>query len=140
MRKMLLGLLGGCVLVAAVVGTWTMVATLAYHGYVERASRAEVLNAMGRMATAQESFRLRNRTYTNDLAALGFDDGCTENCVYLVSLDVPPNAETYTARFVPNPAGGTNGVNQIGDEDCQSFTIDALGRRSAPNRNCLEGR
>jgi Tfp pilus assembly protein PilE len=132
--------IAGGAIVIAIAGTWILLATFAYTGYAERAHRTEALNAMYRMLTAQEQFRLRNRTYTNDLAALGFDDGCTENCVYLVSLDVPPNAETYTARFVPNPAGGTNGVNQTGDQDCQSFTIDAIGRRSAPNRNCLEGR
>ena len=103
-------------------------------------TRIEALDAMNRMHLVQENFRLRNRTYTNDLAALGFDDGCTEDCVYLVSLDLAPNAETYIARFVPNPAGGTNGVNQTGDEACQSFTINALGMRTAENPGCLEGR
>jgi hypothetical protein len=60
--------------------------------------------------------------------------------VYLVSLDAAPDAQAYTARIAPIPAGGTNGVNQSGDEDCQWFTINALGIRAAENQRCLDGR
>ena len=132
--------IAGVAIAIIFVGVWIVTGHLAYGSYAERVYRIEALDAMNRMHLVQENFRLRNRTYTNDLAALGFDDGCTEDCVYLVSLDLAPNAETYIARFVPNPAGGTNGVNQTGDEACQSFTINALGMRTAENPGCLEGR
>ena len=65
--------------------------------------------------------------------ALGFPDGCTENCVYTVSFDVAPDTRTYTARFAPTPGGGWNDVDQTGDDDCAWFTIDAQGRRAAQN-------
>jgi hypothetical protein len=96
---------------------------------------------MSRMVTAQEQFRLQNPGvgYSNNLVTLGFPGNCSENCVYNISFDVV-NAQTYTARFVPNPAGGTNDVNQTTDEPCSWFTVDALGRRAAEDQRCLESR
>jgi Tfp pilus assembly protein PilE len=127
-------------IVVTIIGLMTMIAVPAYRGYAERAQRMEALDGMNRMLTAQENFRLVNNTYTNNLPALGFAGGCTENCVYNISFDVAPTTQTFTARLVPNPAGGTNGVNQTEDEDCQWFTIDARGRRDASDQSCLEGR
>jgi Tfp pilus assembly protein PilE len=124
----------------AIVGGWILLGNLAYSRYAERSHRTEAMNALGRLATAQAQSRLSSRTYANDLSALGFEGGCTENCVYLVSLDAAPDAQAYTARIAPIPAGGTNGVNQSGDEDCQWFTINALGIRAAENQRCLDGR
>jgi type IV pilus assembly protein PilE len=127
-------------IVVTIMGALAVVAIPAYRGYAERTHRTEALNAMDIMRTQQENFRLVNNTYTADLAALGFPGGCTERCVYLVSFDVAPDTQTYTARVVPNPAGGTNNVNQTKDTDCSWFTIDALGVRAAENTKCLEGR
>lgn len=129
----------GAAVVATMIGVVVALPYLMYPAFAERMHRTEVLNAMNRIQASQELFRLRNGTYTDDLSALGFADGCTENCVYLVSVAVA-DTRTFRAQFVPNPAGGTNGVNQVGDEGCQSFTIDALGRRSAENQRCLEVR
>lgn len=126
-------------IVITILGALAAIAIPAYRGYAERAQRTEALNAMNLMTSRQENFRLVNNTYTNDLAALGFAGGCTENCVYNVTFDVAPTTQTYTARFVPNPAGGTNGVNQSTDDDCSWFTIDARGRRDAESDNCLAG-
>ena len=56
------------------------------------------------------------------------------------AFDVAPDTQTFTARFVPNPAGGTNNVNQMTDDDCSWFTVDAQQRRDAENQKCLEGR
>jgi type IV pilus assembly protein PilE len=127
--------------VIAIIGTMAVIAIPAYRGYAERAQRTEALNAMSQMVTAQENFRTTNPGigYTNNLAALGFPGGCTANCVYTVSFDAA-DAQTFRARFVPTPGGGTNGVNQVTDEDCSWFTVDALGRRAAENADCLEGR
>lgn len=127
--------------VIMIIGVLAVFAIPAYRGYAERAQRTEALNAMGRMLTAQENFRNTNPGigYTNNLAALGFPGGCTENCVYTVSFDVA-NAQTFRARLVPTPGGGTNNVNQTTDDDCSWFTVDALGRRDAEAQKCLEGR
>jgi type IV pilus assembly protein PilE len=126
--------------VIMIIGILAVIAIPAYRGYAERAHRNEALNAMGQMVTAQEQFRTANPGigYTNNLAALGFTGGCTVNCVYTVSFDVA-NAQTFTARFVPTPGGGTNDVDQTTDDACSWFTIDALGRRNAEDQRCLEG-
>jgi len=126
-------------IVITILGIMVVFAIPAYRGYAERAHRTEALNGLGRMVTAQEQFRLVNNTYSNNAVALGFTGGCTENCVYNVSFDVA-NAQTFRARFVPNPAGGTNDVNQTTDDPCSWFTVDALGRRDAEEQQCLEGR
>ena len=128
-------------IVVMILGIIVLFGIPAYRGYAERTHRTEALNAMGRILTAQEQFRLANPGvgYTGNLAALGFTGGCTENCVYNISFDVV-NAQTFTARFVPNPAGGTNSVNQTSDTPCSWFTVDALGRRAAEEPRCLESR
>lgn len=127
-------------IVITILGTLAAIAIPAYRGYSERAQRTEALNGMNLMLQRQENFRLQNNTFTNDLDALGFTDGCTENCVYNISFEgAGPNTRTYTARFVPRPGGGTNGVNQTSDDDCGWFTIDAQGRRDAESDNCLQG-
>jgi type IV pilus assembly protein PilE len=127
-------------IVMTILGALAAIAIPAYRGYTERAQRTEALNGLGQMRMRQESFLNTNQTFTADLDALGFPGGCTENCIYLVSFDVAPDTQTYTARFTVNPDGGTNGVNQIRDEDCTWFTIDARGRRAAENEKCLIGR
>ena len=127
-------------IVLAIVGTLAVLATSAYRGYTERAQRLEALNDMNRLLVRQEEFRTMNHSYTSDLAALGFAGGCTVNCVYTITFDVPPDTRTWTARFVPNPEGGTNGVSQVRDDACSWFTIDAHQRRAAENEKCLEGR
>jgi prepilin-type N-terminal cleavage/methylation domain-containing protein len=127
-------------IVITIIGIMAVVAIPAYRGYAERAQRTEALNGLGQMTVRQEAWRLANNTFTADLEDLGFTDGCTDNCVYNVTFDVAPDTRTFTARFVPNPGGGTNGVNQTEDEDCSWFTVDALGRRLAEDASCLEGR
>lgn len=126
--------------VIAIIGTMAVIAIPAYRGYAERAQRTEALDAMNRLYLQQENFRLANNTYTNNLAAIGFPGGCSEHCVYTITFDVAPTAQTYTARLVPTVGGGTNGVNQTTDNDCSWFTITALGVRAAENEKCLEGR
>lgn len=128
------------VITVTIVGILAAITIPSYRGYVQRAQRTEALNALSAMRTAQENYRNIYNTYTDDLDALGFAGGCTENCVYRISFDVAPDTRTYTARITPNPSGGTNGVNQMQDDDCSWFTIDARGRRAAENEKCLEGR
>lgn len=127
-------------IVITILGALTAMAIPAYRSYTERAQRTEALNGLGQMQLQQKNYRSVNNTYTDDFDALGFHGGCTENCVYLVSFDITPNTQTYKARFTVNPEGGTNGVNQIRDEDCSWFTIDAQGRRAAESEKCLIGR
>lgn len=126
--------------VVTIIGVLAAIAVPAYRGYTQRTWRTEALNAMGQMQTRQENFRNVNHTYTADLDALGFPDGCTENCIYTVTFDVAPDTRTYTARLMPTAGGGWNDVDQTSDVDCGWFTVDAQGRRAAPEEKCLRGR
>ena len=126
-------------IVITIIGAMAVIAIPAYRGYAERAQRVYAKNALQLLLTNQENFRLQNNTYTADLAALGFPGGCTEYCVYTIDFTVAPDTRTFTARARPTAGGGTNGVNQNTDTDCQWFTIDALGRKAAgPGTRCWE--
>ena len=128
-------------IVVALVGLMTVLATASYRGYVERANRTEAMEALLLLQNRQEDFRNINNTYTANLDALGFPDGCTQNCIYTISFTVAPDTRTFTARAEPTPGGGTNGVDQSGDGDCQWFTIDARSATNAgPSATCWEGR
>jgi type IV pilus assembly protein PilE len=128
-------------LVVAIVGLLSVIATVGYRAYVERAHRVYAMNALNLLYQRQEDFRLINNTYTDDLDALGFPDGCSEHCVYTISFAVAPDTRAYTARAEPTPDGGHNGVNQTSDDRCQWFTIDSRGVRDAgPADACWSGR
>jgi type IV pilus assembly protein PilE len=119
-----------------VVAILAGIAMAVYGSNIERTRRTLATIALDRLYMQQESFRNSNNTFTADLDALGFPGGCTENCVYTIDFTVAPTTRTYTARAVPTPGGGTNGVDQTGDDDCQWFTIDARGARLASSDDC----
>jgi Tfp pilus assembly protein PilE len=98
------------------------------------------LTTLAELRNKQERYHIANNTYADDAEALGFAGSCTENCVYLISFDGTPDSQSFKARLTPNPEGGTNGVNQMSDEECSWFTIDSLERREAENDSCLIGR
>lgn len=127
-------------IVITIIGILAVISVPAYRGYAERAHRTEAQNALNRMTTAQAQFRLTNNTFTADLDALGFPGGCSENCVYTLDFTVAPDTNQYTARARPTAGGGTNNVDQTGDDDCQWFTITSRGVRDAgPGDNCWGG-
>ena len=79
-----------------------------------------------------------SKTYTNNLATLGFAGGVSERGVYTLTIPVANNT-AFTATATPTPGGGFNGVNQTQDAECASFTINAQGIRTAapnPNNRC----
>jgi type IV pilus assembly protein PilE len=123
-------------IVVAIIGLMLVLATPAYLGYSQRVHRTEAMSALTRLYADQENYRNVHHTYTNDLTALGFPGGCSENCVYTISFDVAPDTRTFTARAVPTAAGGSNGVNQTRDDKCSWFTIDARGVKSAADADC----
>jgi type IV pilus assembly protein PilE len=125
--------------VVTIVGILTLVAIPSYRQYLMRTHRTEAKSALLRLAANQERFYLTNNTYTTDLTALGFDAaGNSENSVYTLAVDFA-NATTFQATATPTAGGGTNGVDQTTDADCQSFTINAQGVRTAapdPTTRC----
>jgi type IV pilus assembly protein PilE len=123
-------------IVVTIIGALAAFAIPAYRGYAERAQRTEAKNALNEIVTAQENFRLQNNTFTNNLTALGFPGGCTENCVYTLDFTVAPDTRTYTARAQPTVGGGSNGVDQTRDTACSWFTITPTGVRDAESDGC----
>lgn len=124
--------------VLLIIGILGAVAVPAYRQYVIRAHRTEAKTALLRLAANQERHHLQHNTYTDDLAALGFAAGVSDNGVY--TLSVPSaDATTFRADAVPTPGGASNGVDMSRDEPCARFTIDAAGRRGAfpdPDGTC----
>ncbi len=125
-------------IVAVIVGILAIVAVPSYRQYVMRAHRAEAKTALMRLATNQERFYLQNNTYTDDLVALGFVGGVSDQGVYTLAVPVA-DTDTFQANAVPTPGGGTNGTSQVADVECASFSINAQGVRAAapdPNTVC----
>lgn len=123
-------------IVVTILGTLTAIAVPAYRGYSERAQRTEGKSALLRLATQQDRWYLTNNTYTNDLTALGFPAGCSENCVYTIDFTVAPDTVGWTARARPTAGGGTNNVDQTRDTACSWFTLSSTGARNAENTDC----
>jgi type IV pilus assembly protein PilE len=123
--------------VIAVIGTLAAIAIPSYRDHTERAWRTEARAALMHLRERQERWYLDHNTYTADLQALGFSDGCSENCVYTLDFPAAPDAAGFTARARPTPGGGSNRVDQTDDRDCQWFTLSSLGLRAAgPGQHC----
>ena len=116
--------------VLLIVGILGAVAVPAYRQYIIRAHRTEAKTALLRLAANQERHYLQHNTYTDDLAALGFNTGVSENGIYTLSVPLA-DAITYQAVAVPTPGGGSNGVDMSLDQVCARFSVDAAGQRLA---------
>jgi type IV pilus assembly protein PilE len=116
--------------VVVIIGILAVIGIPSYQRYSMRAQRTEGKAALLRLAANQERFYLQNNTYTNNLAALGFAAGTSENGVYTLAIGAA-NTTLFQATATPTPGGGTNGVDQTVDADCASFTIDSTGVRTA---------
>jgi type IV pilus assembly protein PilE len=127
-------------IVVAVIGVLAVVGVPTYRRYLMRTHRTEAKSALLQLAAQQERFYFQANTYSGNLAALGFPGGLTPNGVYTITFTgVAPNATQFTATAQPTAGGGVNGVNQTGDVECASFTINAQGVRTAapdPNGRC----
>ena len=124
--------------VVVVIAILAMIAVPSYRQYTIRAQRTEAKTALLQLAANQERFYLQNNTYSNNLAALGFPGGVSENGVY--TLNVPlANAQTFQATATPTPGGGVNGRDMTSDAECGQFSLNSLGLKQAnpdPNNAC----
>jgi len=124
--------------VMVIVAVLGMVALPSYRQYSMRAQRTEAKTALLQLAANQERFYLQNNTYTNNLAALGFPGGVSENGVYTLAVPVA-NAQTFQATATPTPGGGVNGRNMVADVECAQFNVNAQGLKTAlpdPDTRC----
>ena len=124
--------------VIIVVGVLAAIGVPTYRQYMMRTHRTEAKSALLRLAAQQERFYLQNNTYTNNLAALGFAGGLSEQGVYTLTIPAANNT-AFTATAAPTAGGGANGVDQSADTECASFTINSQGVRTAapdPTNRC----
>jgi type IV pilus assembly protein PilE len=123
-------------IVVVVIGILSIIAIPGYREYTKRAQRTEAKAALLRLAANQERFYLQNRTYSANVdGGVGFAQAKSENGVYALTLATTGGwTLDYTATARPVAGGGVNGVDQTSDTDCQSFTINSAGvRTAAPN-------
>lgn len=120
--------------VVLVIGVLGVIAIPSYRQYSMRAHRTEAKAALLRLATNQERYYLQNRTYSNTIDGSNTfpASSMSENSVYAITVaTIGGWSLDYTATATPNPGGGTNGVDQVADTDCTSFTLSSTGQRGA---------
>jgi len=117
--------------VVVVLAILAAMAIPSYRNHVLRTQRTEATAALLRIGAAQEAHFLQHSRYAGTLAdappaGLGLT-AVTERGLYdlaLAATDAAGNG--YIARAVPRPGAG-----QQDDRECQTFTVDHLGQRSA---------
>jgi type IV pilus assembly protein PilE len=118
--------------VVLILGIIAGVAIPSYRGYMVRSQRTDATSALLRIATAQEKFYLQNNTYAGNAvldddppAGLGIDG--SEHGWYTLSITAA-DATGWTAQAATVSSGP-----QGDDEDCQTFTLNDRGVRTATN-------
>lgn len=117
-------------IVIIVIGTLAAIAVPSYRSYVLRTHRTEARTALLNLAAAQEKFYLENNTYATNAvlttappAGLGLQT-TTENGWYTIAIANGANAANFSAT-------ATATGEQTADTDCSTFSITALGVKTA---------
>jgi len=118
-------------IVVAIAAILAAVAYPSYIQYVLKAGRSDAKVALHQLAQSQETYFLRNRKYATDLTTLGYSSANVPSPEgkYIVTLD---NATETTFTLQAKPKTGDNQAN---DEDCQTFILDHVGRKTAMDTN-----
>ncbi len=101
-----------------------------YQDQVRKARRTDARSAAMQVALAQEQHFTRQGTYTTVLSATTLNlagplrDGKSEAEYY--DIAIVADADSFTVTVTP-----VDGKSQKKDEDCQSFSIDQTGKKSA---------
>lgn len=116
-------------IVVAIAAILAAVAYPSYMQYVLKAGRSDAKVALHQMAQAQETYFLRNRQYATALTTLGYSSASVPSPEgkYIITLD-SASATTFTLQAKPK-----TGDSQEKDDDCQTFTLDHVGRKAAFN-------
>ncbi len=127
--------------VAAIIAMLSSFAYPSYMRYVTNSKRTAATTALLQIAERQQQFFMDNKTYANDLTALGFsanpwviaDDGTSAavgdaDSVYSIALSNVA-ATTYTITAAP-----LHGQLDR-DTKCGSLTLDQVGTRGSSTGN-----
>lgn len=115
------------VIVVAILGLLVSVAVPSYQQYITRANRADAKDKLAEVMFQMERFATRNRTYTLDMTALGFDadPAISTEGFYSVDSALCPGATEIT-NCVLVTATPVAGEVQAGDGN---LSIDSRGER-----------
>jgi len=118
-----------CVVVAILAA----IAIPSYNSSVRKSRRTEGRNALLDLAGREERFLATNNQYSATAADLGY-----------ASFPAPTTSGYYNLKVTATGAGGANAVptftitataagTQVGDTDCQVFTLDSTGAQTSTN-------
>lgn len=121
------------VVVMMIVGVLAAVAIPSYRAYVTRSQRSDAKDAVLALATQQEKHYLQCNAYATAI------DAATDCAAGEVQgADTSKNGWYQLTTAAPNPALGFTatataiaGENQDQDDECESFTVDQAGVRTA---------
>lgn len=107
----------------AIIGILASIAYPSYQSYVAKATRADALAALVKVANLQEQYYLDNKTYTEDMTRLGLGTSAnsyvTERGDYSVSAKIAGDKVTITATAI--------GIQAKRDAACTPLTLDSIG-------------
>jgi type IV pilus assembly protein PilE len=128
-------------IVVAIVAILAAIAIPNYRSYVMRANRSEATAALLRIASSQEKFYLQANTYASNAqmpgtppAGLGVP-ATSDHGWY--SLQIAPGAGGLASGYTAT-ATVVGGTVQAGDGDCQTFTVNETGQRTAANSSSVD--
>lgn len=110
-----------------------------YVKHVQRAKRVDAQTAVLEAAQRQEAYYIRNNSYAKDLTQLEYNATSSEGLYNLV-MSAAPNGCTGN-RTLPVCTGFEMTATpvttkpQAQDSECQSFTVNQLGTKSAKDAN-----
>lgn len=130
--------------VVAIIGILTAIAIPSYLASVTRGNRSVAISGLMDVANRQEQFYLNNKTYTDDLANLGYAAGLvfdlagassialdnnqggvtstSTDRIYIISI-TSATATAYSISAIPQ-------LDQAGDAECGTFTLTNGGART----------
>jgi type IV pilus assembly protein PilE len=102
------------------------IALPSYRNYILRSHRVDATAALLAIAGAQEKYYIQNNTYAAAVGAGGLNmNAASEHGWYDLSITAG-DANGFTAQAVVNPDEA-----QADDDQCHTFSIDALSRKLA---------
>lgn len=127
------------IIALAILAILLSIAYPLYDQQAQRARRADAQTALQLIALAQERYYTNQGAYSEQLSTLDLptilQNGESENGYYALAISDNDNDQTFNATATA--VGG-----QINDSDCQIFSVNQLGAKSAldsdniVNTNC----
>lgn len=117
-------------IVVAIIGILASVAFPIYTQYVVRSNRTDAMERLAEVMNQQQRFVLRQRTYTANLALVGFGlnaNGAVDTARNLYQITAAACTGSTIQRCVILSAAPITGLSQDGDG---SLTLDSRGQKT----------